>query len=520
MRILLIADPNSFYIYSFVKNTLLENKKNDIVIFNRVGKINNEQKEYYQFYAQNNITVASIEFSSGVDAYDMAKSSLLLQTFGEFDVCHIHYLDPLACYLGMAAVSRCKVLIANYWGSDWYRGGFHNRQLQFIVNKIADFIVADSESLLNNLNEYYNGQFRNKSRYIKFKLPIVSEVDTITDNEIKAFESSNNIPADKIKIVCGYNANQAHQHTKMLDSIKRLPDTYKKRICVLLPFTYGKDPNYIKMIKQILTELGCEAILLEKYLNVRDVAVLRIVTDIFINFQITDACASTVMEYLYCNKLIINGTWLDYHILKEHGAFMYSVKGKEQLLELLIKLLDAPKEYLIQKNKDVLRTAQFIYDDNKNWEMLYNSALCVDKVKNITYETMEAFDKVLDVYQDILKQRAYIYKKLSVVKSIADTHDVWKDYANIYVYGVGELAAVLRSKMSLKNKRLFFIDKYKDIDTFGMKESIYKLDELQYMNGGLCIITPLLDWEQIQEELSEINSKIVCISAYDFICKI
>ena len=54
-----------------------------------------------------------------------------------------------------------------------------------------------------------------------------------------------------------------------------------------------------------------------------DLLKLRMATDMFVHVQTTDAGSRCVMEYVYCNKKVVHGSWIKYAYLEDNKPSCY-----------------------------------------------------------------------------------------------------------------------------------------------------------------------------------------------------
>lgn len=152
---------------------------------------------------------------------------------------------------------------------------------------------------------------------------------------------------DKIVVTCGYNGIEVQNHELMINSLNKLPQSYKNRLMVVFPMTYGREEHYYSRVKQLLHESSFQSIVIESYLNNEELAALRWITNVMIMAQETDAFSGSVQEHLYCNNIVLIGNWLDYPLLDRSGAF-YLTFAKEELTKKVTNIID---NYLEYKNR-------------------------------------------------------------------------------------------------------------------------------------------------------------------------
>lgn len=148
------------------------------------------------------------------------------------------------------------------------------------------------------------------------------------------------IPYASYYICCGYNAHRAQQHAMMLKAlaanVSYLPDNYK----ILVPLGYGDKDNLKKELRQLSNELNLDVVFLMDFLSPEKVAALRLITDLFIHIQTTDAHCFTMHEFILADTQIINGAWLNYPELEEYGMPYYTIKSPKYLKETVRKVLN------------------------------------------------------------------------------------------------------------------------------------------------------------------------------------
>jgi len=132
------------------------------------------------------------------------------------------------------------------------------------------------------------------------------------------------IPVSDFNICCGYNAQKAQRHKEMLqalaDNKEDLPAGYQ----VLIPLTYGDGKQRLfDELKKLSEELSLNTVFFTDYMSADRVAYLRLVTDLFIHVQTTDAANASLQEFLLAGATCINGKWLSYPYLESDGIPYY-----------------------------------------------------------------------------------------------------------------------------------------------------------------------------------------------------
>ena len=132
------------------------------------------------------------------------------------------------------------------------------------------------------------------------------------------------IPVSNYNICCGYNAQRAQRHKEMLqalaDNREYLPSGYQ----ILIPLTYGEGKQQLfGELKKLSEGLSLNTVFFTDYMTADQVAYLRLVTDLFIHVQTTDAANASLQEFLLAGSACINGKWLSYPYLESDGIPYY-----------------------------------------------------------------------------------------------------------------------------------------------------------------------------------------------------
>lgn len=224
-----------------------------------------------------------------------------------------------AMALVMMLKDRKKIRIT-VWGSDFYRqvgGSWSEKKKCFDISDLV--IVATSQMRNDFLHTYPN--LKDKIRIVNFGLPQLERLDEMLRNSDPLDASFLEIPKGAIVVTCGYNGIPTQQHLKMIEALTALPQEVKQELYVLFPMTYGLDANYLSVVKQSIQKMGIPYKILTERLPLDDLLTLRIMTDIAVNIQISDAMSASIQEHLMARNLLIAGNWLPYSVFHENGIY-------------------------------------------------------------------------------------------------------------------------------------------------------------------------------------------------------
>ena len=268
---------------------------------------------------------------------------------------------------------RIKITI---WGSDFYRASKRRieeqRQLFGLVNSIQ---VATTRMGMDFLEKF--PEYSSKIRYAHFgmqQFDLMKEFDN--PEELHKYRHSIGIPDDKIIISCGYNGSSSQQHLIIIDSIAILPEPMKKSVLLLFQMTYGLTAEYLNQIIDHLKKTGLSYLILSDFLTKKEVAKLRLITDIAINISISDAYSASVQEQIYAENIVITGNWLPYDYLK--NASIYFIETNiEELVDKIsdcLKNIETCKSRLIN-NRDKIYKVSSWESSIMDWVHIYREIM-------------------------------------------------------------------------------------------------------------------------------------------------
>ena len=274
------------------------------------------------------------------------RNKLITDEIKDGDVVDIHFLEPAyGRYVRQITKKKIK-LITTLFGSDLFRTNQEQKQAQAPVFEKSDAIVL-SENMVSYFEEHFPG-CEKKYRFNQYGSARIDLVNELNSPENKrAFREKYGIADDKIVISCGYNAKKEQQHLKLLDEISKLGKGEKEKLFLLLSLTYGReDADYVERVKKKTEELNIPHLFFEERLNDREIAEIRIISDITINTQTTDALASSIKEAMAAGDVMLVGDWLPYEIYKDLGVFYLtaSLESLSEKLEDIIRNFDEYRE--------------------------------------------------------------------------------------------------------------------------------------------------------------------------------
>lgn len=249
----------------------------------------------------------------------------ILRALPKYEVFQMLWIENIWVYFQELVREKCGRLNLCVGGSDLYRARDAERVYKKSLIDMADTVSAETDATISAFVKAYPSAAE-KIRWVNFGIETLEYLDQ--DCLIKAQEKKRemDISDDRIVVMCGYNAGEAHQHLEMIRALDGMDVAVKDRIELIFPMTYPKGQDtYIENVKAELGGSGIRYRILTDYRNPKAMAELEMMADVLITVQKTDQLSSTMLETMYAGKVVIAGSWLPYGNLREKGLFFLSV---------------------------------------------------------------------------------------------------------------------------------------------------------------------------------------------------
>ena len=350
-RVLLIGDANGYFRVDYARN--LNNDKYDMDILS-FRKCNPENAVYYNKVIECTRKPGNIlnTLRFFLDYYKCLKS------LDSYDAIHIHSVKLYHSLFAGVLKKKCRVLATTIYGSDIYRVGKITRfLLRRLFNKSNHISVA-TEEVKSDFVRFFGKKNMDKIKVAPFGLTQLAHIDRIRNNRT-ALMKELNIPEGKKIVTIGYNATPQQHQMEIIDLVSK--DPVCKELFYVIPLSYGND-ELKKKVKKHFEESGLPGVCFCDFWPGEEISKLRVISDIMIQVQDTDAFSASMAEYLYAGNIIITGSWLPYDSISK---YINTVSALNEIPELVHKILDSFEEYK-QKSTD---SVQYLYD-NYSWEQL------------------------------------------------------------------------------------------------------------------------------------------------------
>ncbi|GHT67127.1 hypothetical protein AGMMS50239_29760 [Bacteroidia bacterium] len=298
---------------------------------------------------------------------------VLKNIVAKYDVVDIHFFSPTYYQLLNQLISQKKDYKITVWGSDYYRASHIQKNKQKYYYENAKIIHIGTREMREDFLKYLPAVSK-KIRLARFGISQLGYIDNCINNNKTILPL--NLSQNKIIITCGYNGSKGQQHECIINAMANLRNDQKDRILLLFPMTYGVSKGYIEKIRKQLLQSKISHHIFSSFLSKEENAELRVVTDIVVNIQVTDALSGSLQEHLYAENILLVGNWLPYQIFDENGIF-YLKTSIENLGNNISYCIDN-LEMLKQRTKDnhiKIKKLSSWESISSSWVDIYNELL-------------------------------------------------------------------------------------------------------------------------------------------------
>lgn len=290
-----------------------------------------------------------------------------------YDLIIIYEMQPYCDRIVKMAHDRGMKVMIRPWGSDVLRANKTKQKRHAYSFANVDYVSGyiDSQVLLF-LQKKYNVPSE-KIHLTHPSLPLVPEIllhegKVTRDEMIKELE----LPNSSCYIICGYSGSTTHYHLRIIESINKIKELIPNDTVLIIPFTYGGEPNYCQEIKNKCNEFSLKFHVIEKFLTQKQMAFLHLVSNLFINIQPTDNGNGFLIEELVCGNKVVCGKWLKYEQFEGYGIPYFQCQSYETLSDTILEALKAPESIVPNELMTELRqqTPEKVKED---WANLFNS---------------------------------------------------------------------------------------------------------------------------------------------------
>lgn len=368
MRIILIfkLDVKNIQFYEFVEQ--LHKLGKEIKVYDFVGSKRydpvTKQVQYFNpfFGAKHILRIKHIRYIFK----PLINKMVINREFKKDDIVNLHYVHPVHSKYAALIKKKVKLFLITFWGGDLLLANDNILTKYIPLLENCDIICGPPESKIKFLNIYEKYNERNNTNYnfdekirsIFFGISIFDHINKVNSTSIINFKEKYDLPKkDTIYITIGYNASPHQQHKLLIDQLKNLNKKLRDKIFLLIPLTYGPDEKYKKEVINHIKKSGINHHIFSNYIDMQELANLRIISNIFLSIQVDDGFSASVSESIFANNVVLVGDWLRYGIYEDWGIIIYRV-NMESYERKLIDIIENLDDYLQQINGN----SQIIYD--------------------------------------------------------------------------------------------------------------------------------------------------------------
>ena len=238
--------------------------------------------------------------------------------------------------------------------------------------KKADFVTFDSIDLEAKFRSQYKWASRVPAETVYFGLSILDILkEKCEKSPLADVREKWGIPKDKTVVAVGYNGIPEQQHLAVLKEIGKLNKKTKEKLFLILQMTYGDGgtKEYHEQVLAAACATGCEYSGIQNFLTDEQVAELRIITDIFINAQTTDAFSGSVSENLFTGTVLMNASWLRYQEFKDYAFKYLEFKSMSEIGTLIERVLASGFD--VSGNKELVWQLRSWENCALKWKKIY-----------------------------------------------------------------------------------------------------------------------------------------------------
>lgn len=358
MRILIVGHADTYYVKDYIENVLMTRPGNEIILAQESAFQHVKYLEYYQAVG---VILEPLNqgFLNLVYRIPKVRSKLgswlwsrkMIRKYGHFDLVHIQAVNVSHGNIALGLRKAADKMIMTIWGSELLRNSPRVLESYRRYYEIADCITFNSWGPYGKFADFYGKEFEPQMCVNHLSFGVLDSIDKALERESREdIRKRWKIGTDGSKIVfVGHNGVEAQQHLKITKALATLPQELKKQIILLYTMTYGvKNEKYLAQVERAAEQTGCRYVILKKFLYKDEVAELRLICDVLIHAQTTDAYAGSIMESLYAGAVVMNASWLRYKDLPDCEHRVVEFASIEEIPE---KLAEVIRNYDFYRNR-------------------------------------------------------------------------------------------------------------------------------------------------------------------------
>ena len=287
-------------------------------------------------------------------------------------IVNIQYVSRFyVCILPFLTKTFSRIILS-FWGSDLLQQKKSELLLLgFLVRKSHSITFPTSE-MARTFENKMGKRYGDRIRIVRFGNYFMNLIDNVSRKSIDGFINKFGIDNGRKTVVVGYNRCREQQHLKALQSIVDA-EVPREDVFIIIPWTYGEaDEEYKEQVECIIRGFY-DYVFLQERLSDSEVAAFRMISDILIVVEETDALNATMLETMYSNGEVMVGSWLPYGDIYKRGIKMKKVATITEVGNSLIEMLDYGMTATDKLNNKMLIKELYSWSNNINdWITLYS----------------------------------------------------------------------------------------------------------------------------------------------------
>lgn len=387
MKILLVGDANSIFLYNYVKY-LKQTIDVNVDVYCPFSQNADYSEHPYDNVCYDGITALHSKISKRVifvllpfiQRFKFEK--YLRRQKCKYDIIHFHWILPSWVIGSSMYKTHSRHICATAWGGEMENLSIlgskllYRNRLQKFMSNIGFYIgsparrVNFKHDFPSFVGQYYDGIYGSSI------IEAFSEVD-----KAESFRDTYRINPNKITILTGYSGKALHRHEEILTAIVAHKDFAKiaNHIHFIFSMTRGSSDIRINNINNILQPTGVSyTIIKDGYQSDLAIAQLRLSTDIAFQLSEFDGLSSSVKEILCAGSILISGNWFPlYTALKEDGFKYFEVSDIQEGVNLFYDIIQKFSYYqTIFKHNQHVGLKKYLWTECiKQWSNAYNDML-------------------------------------------------------------------------------------------------------------------------------------------------
>lgn len=375
MKVLIVGNANHIFVINFVK-WMKRALGPEITIHGLTGPVSKDSpaRDYFDRLYEVRPDVSGIKRPIKGILFTLFEIFTTSKILNKYDICHIQGLSYTIGIMLSHLLAHCDRMIVTVWGSDFYaeKSKFKRRLQKRLIEK-AHVVTLGNKEMASHVARYFDipNDKISIASFASDPLEELKKMQAMSRGEAKRILG---LDPQCIAITCGYSSRAEHRQCEFIRMVDRKRSELPKNIMLLFPMTYGDDVKNIQNLQLLLKQTGIPFKLYNKFLSIREIALLRKASDIMIHIVDHDQGAASLEEYLYAENIVVTGEWLPYSLFDSNGIFWKKVTSVAEVDIALLECVNNLNNYRerCKVNREIVETKDGWENTITLWLNLYN----------------------------------------------------------------------------------------------------------------------------------------------------